>query len=91
MTVLDLIDQPANGITRSKGQRARRSPKASTTTTARKTLKLSLDAETIQNLSLHAMKADVSISEYVRDLVARNCVEWIVHRKPGPRSAEVGE
>lgn len=77
--------QGANGTTRPTSTRGPRGRRAGKTTPARKTLKLSLDADTIENLNLHALKAGQSVSAYVQDMVGKHCNQWVVHAKPGPK------
>ncbi len=71
-----------NGATRPRGRKAARSKAAPG---SRRTIKLSLDAGTVEMLSLHALKADQSISAYVREMVAKHCTAWVVHAKPGAK------
>ncbi len=80
-------DQGFNGATRpavTKGTRGRKAARGNAAT-GRRALKLSLDNQTIENLNLHALKAGQSVSEYVREMVARHCTHWIIHAKPGPK------
>ena len=84
----EAVEQIGQGASRTVGSRrprGRRAARSNATPEGRKTLKLSLDSATIENLNLHAMKAGQSVSEFVREMVARHCTAWVIHAKPGPK------
>jgi hypothetical protein len=88
---LDPIAQPT---TTASGQRppwtpgqktkGRKAPKLVTST--KRALKLSVEAETHERLTIHALKSGLNLSELVDKLARENCNEWVLHAKPGPKS-----
>jgi hypothetical protein len=48
-------------------------------------LKLSVESETYERLSIHALKAGLNLSELVDQLAREHCNSWVLHAKPGPK------
>jgi predicted RNA-binding protein YlxR (DUF448 family) len=66
------------------GQKTK-SRKAQKATTGKRALKLSIDADTYERLTIHSLKSGLNLSELVDHLVREHCNSWVLHAKPGPK------
>jgi hypothetical protein len=66
------------------GQKAK-SRKVQKVTTGKRALKLSIEAETYERLTIHSLKSGLNLSELVDQLVREHCNSWVLHAKPGPK------
>jgi hypothetical protein len=64
---------------KSKGRKAQK------TTVGKRALKLSIEADTHERLTIHALKSGMNLSEMVDKLAREHLNDWVVHSKPGPR------
>ncbi len=81
------IDSPVQTSGRAPwtpGQKSK-SRKAQKATTGKRALKLSIEAETYERLTIHSLKSGLNLSELVDQLVREHCNSWVLHAKPGPK------
>jgi hypothetical protein len=65
------------------GQKTK-SRKAQKVTTGKRALKLSIEAETYERLTIHSLKSGLNLSELVDKLAREHCNSWVLHARPGP-------
>jgi hypothetical protein len=67
--------------------KGRKVPKGATT---KRALKLSIEADTYERLTIHSLKTGLNLSELVDKLAREHCTQWVLHARPGPKP-EAGE
>jgi hypothetical protein len=67
------------------GQKAK-SRKAQKVKTGKRALKLSIENETYERLTIYSLKTGMNLSELVDQLARDHCNSWVLHARPGPKT-----